>query len=62
MSSGTRITRRRAHHLLAGAAALALTWRPAMADDTNLATGFASSDATDPWLWLEDVQGTRTLD
>ena len=62
MSSGTRITRRRAHHLLAGAAALALTWRPAMADDTNLATGFASSDATDPWLWLEAVQGERALD
>jgi len=55
------LTRRQVHHLLAGAAGLAQSWRPAMAADTP-APGFATSDATDPWLWLEDVQGTRALD
>ncbi len=30
--------------------------------DSSASAGFASTDATDPYLWLEDIDGARALD
>jgi len=40
-------------------ATMAQTAVPASA---NAPTGFATSDATDPYLWLEDVEGERAME
>ena len=45
--------------LATGAALLALAYLTAAGPAGD---GFATSDATDPYLWLEDIDGARALD
>ena len=35
---------------------------PGEGDEGGTATGFATTDATDPYLWLEEIDSTRALD
>ena len=43
-------------------AAMAQTAAPAPAPADASGAGFATSDATDPWLWLEEVEGERAME
>lgn len=43
-------------------AAMAQTAAPAPAPSDASGAGFATSDATDPWLWLEEVEGERAME
>ncbi len=45
--------------LAAGAAPLAMAQSPQMPSSSAPSEGFATSDATDPYLWLEDIGGER---
>lgn len=50
--------------LAAGAAPFAMAQTPSSAPASPAAAngGFATSDATDPYLWLEEVEGARAMD
>ena len=51
--------------LVAFVATLLALANPAVAGQPGAdgaANGFAATDATDPWLWLEDIDGARALD
>ena len=41
---------------------LAVAGPPGEGGAAATATGFATTDATDPYLWLEEIDGTRALD
>ncbi len=43
-------------------AAMAQTASPASPASAAPAAGFATSDATDPYIWLEEVEGERAMD
>jgi prolyl oligopeptidase len=48
--------------LAAGAAPVAMAQASVSTSVASAAPGFATSDATDPYLWLEEVEGERAMD
>ena len=48
--------------LAAGAAPVAMAQASVSTSAASTAPGFATSDATDPYLWLEEVEGERAMD
>ena len=48
--------------LAAGAAPVAMAQASISTSPAATASGFATSDATDPYLWLEEVEGERVMD
>jgi len=48
--------------LAAGAASVAMAQASVSTSPAATASGFATSDATDPYLWLEEVEGERAMD
>ncbi len=48
--------------LAAGAASVAMAQASVSTSVASAAPGFATSDATDPYLWLEEVEGERAMD
>lgn len=48
--------------LAAGAAPVAMAQATVSASAASTAPGFAASEATDPYLWLEEVEGARAME
>ena len=48
--------------LAAGAAPVAMAHPTDTPAAASTAPGFATSDATDPYIWLEEVEGERAMD
>lgn len=48
--------------LAAGAAPVAMAQATVSASAASTAPGFAASEATDPYLWLEEVEGDRAME
>lgn len=48
--------------LAAGAAPVAMAQTTVSTSAASTAPGFATSDATDPYLWLEEVEGDRAME
>ena len=48
--------------LAAGAAPVAMAQATVSASAASTAPGFAASDATDPYIWLEEVEGDRAME
>ncbi|MBI2250129.1 MAG: S9 family peptidase, partial [Brevundimonas diminuta] len=48
--------------LAAGAAPVAMAQATVSAGAASTAPGFAASDATDPYIWLEEVEGDRAME
>ncbi|KAK0360654.1 hypothetical protein LTR94_026472, partial [Friedmanniomyces endolithicus] len=46
----------------AGAAPVAMAQAAVSATAASTAPGFAASDATDPYIWLEEVEGDRAME